>query len=67
MPYPAIIPTIGAAIANASDGDTITVDSGTYHENVQITKKITLLGHNTGNGWPLIDVASGTGIDISIR
>ncbi len=58
---PGNYPTINAAIANASDGDTITVDSGTYHENVMINKKITLLG----NGWPLISVASGTGIDIS--
>lgn len=58
---PGNYPTIGAAIANASDGDTITVDSGTYHENVHISKKLTLLGY----GWPLIDIASGAGIDIS--
>jgi parallel beta-helix repeat protein len=61
---PGNYPTIGAAIANASPGDTITVSSGTYYENIIIDKSINLYGNNTGGGMPEIDV-SGTGIDVS--
>jgi nitrous oxidase accessory protein len=36
-------PTVSAAVANASPGDTITVKSGVYHENVVIDKPLTLI------------------------
>jgi parallel beta-helix repeat protein len=47
--------TISEAIANASDGDDITVDSGTYHEQVIVNKGLTLLGRDTGLGLPTVD------------
>jgi hypothetical protein len=47
--------TISQAIANASGGDTITVDSGTYGEHLVIDKRLTLLGRDTGAGRPTID------------
>ena len=39
-------PTINAAIESASDGDTILVRNGTYHENVQVVKAIKLSGED---------------------
>ncbi|HTX44294.1 MAG TPA: NosD domain-containing protein [Methanocella sp.] len=47
--------TITEAIANASAGDAVTVDSGTYHEHVAIDKGLTLLGRDTGSGRPEVD------------
>jgi len=38
--------TIYEGIAAANDGDTVCIASGTYYENVHITKDITLLGQN---------------------
>ncbi|RLF45843.1 MAG: hypothetical protein DRN17_01720 [Thermoplasmata archaeon] len=38
--------TIQQAIDNASDGDTIIVEDGTYYENVVINKSINLVGEN---------------------
>ncbi len=40
--------TIGAAIFQASAGDTINVAAGTYNEQVQISKTLTLLGAQHG-------------------
>lgn len=51
---PTDCPTINGAIANASAGDTIYVQSGTYHENVVVNKQITLIGKDTGAGQPVI-------------
>lgn len=42
-------PTIGAAVDNASPGDTILVKSGVYHENLLINKSLTLIGEDSKN------------------
>lgn len=48
--------TIGAAVGNASQGDTILVKSGTYHENVAVNKPLSIIGEGSestvviGNG-----------------
>ena len=47
--------TIQAAINDASPGDEIHVDSGTYYENVNVTKRLTLRGIDTGAGMPVVD------------
>jgi nitrous oxidase accessory protein len=39
--------TITAAVGNASAGDTVFVKSGTYRENPEITKPLTLTGENS--------------------
>lgn len=38
--------TITYAVHQARPGDTVSVDSGTYHEGVLVTKRVTLLGHH---------------------
>jgi parallel beta-helix repeat protein len=38
--------TIGYAVRQASAGDTIVVDSGTYRESVLVTKRLVLVGHH---------------------
>jgi parallel beta-helix repeat protein len=49
------------AINNASDGDTILVYSGVYHENVVVDKSVTL----RGIGYPVVD-ANGSGNAIAL-
>src|SRR5660398_44323 len=49
------------AIDNASDGDTIEVQSGTYFENVNVNKRLTL----RGIGMPVVN-ASGSGSVITL-
>jgi parallel beta-helix repeat protein len=43
------------AIDNASAGDTILVNSGTYYENVDVNKQLTLLGIDNGGGKPVVN------------
>jgi parallel beta-helix repeat protein len=49
---PGDYPTISGAISNASAGDTIVVDCGTYRERVAVDKGLTLLGRD---GPPAVD------------
>ena len=53
------------AIDNATDGDTIIVKSGTYNENVNVTKQLILRGVDTGTGKPVVD-AGGSGSAITL-
>jgi parallel beta-helix repeat protein len=46
---------IQEAIAWASPGDTIKVESGLYPESLRINKQISLVGIDTGGGAPVID------------
>lgn len=46
--------SIQDAIDWSPSGDTIKVESGIYLENVRLTKKITLIGVDTGSGSPVI-------------
>jgi parallel beta-helix repeat protein len=52
------------AIDMATPGDIILVESGIYFENLNITKNITLIGMDNGNGLPVID-ALGLGSTIT--
>lgn len=47
--------TIQAAIDDASLGDEVHVDSGTYYENVNVNKQLILKGIDTGVGKPIIN------------
>jgi parallel beta-helix repeat protein len=43
------------AIDNASNGDTIFVECGSYYENLNVNKKLTLQGEKCGNNYPVVD------------
>ena len=43
--------TLSTAIANASAGDTIRVNGGTFHGSLTIDKQLTIIGDN----WPVLD------------
>ena len=58
--------TIQAAIDDASPGDEIHVDSGTYYENVVVNKQLILRGIDTGAGMPVVD-AGGSGSAIILN
>ncbi len=65
-PSGASFTSIQDAVSWASPLDTVTVWSGTYPETVKITKKITLVGVDTGAGVPVIDPGSrGAAIEIA--
>jgi nitrous oxidase accessory protein NosD len=51
---PATYPTVGAAIADAANGDTIRIAPGVYPEHVIVSHSLTLLGPNAG-----VDPAAG--------
>ncbi len=55
VPGVGMFTNITPAIAYASDGETIIVDSGTYVENINVNKPVTLQGQDTGSGMPVID------------
>jgi nitrous oxidase accessory protein len=59
--------TIQLAIdgADTLDGHTILVDSGMYHESVNVTKQLILRGNDTGGGKPVVD-AGGNGSAITL-
>ncbi len=58
--------SIQAAIDWAFPGDTITVNSGIYNEEIQIDKQIALVGIDSGGGMPVIDT-EGKGNAIEVR
>ena len=57
--------TIQKAIDHASWGDIIEVHSGDYLENIRVTKAVTLMGVDTGNGLPVV-IALGSGSVITL-
>ena len=57
--------TIQDAINAACPGDTIEVHSGPYYENVEVNKKLTMRGVDTGGKKPVVD-AGGSGSAITI-
>jgi parallel beta-helix repeat protein len=57
--------SITEAINAANPGDIVQVQSGTYYENVNVTKQITLMGDDTGEGFPIVD-AGGRGNAITL-
>ena len=56
---------IQQAIDSSHAGDTILVHSGTYYENVYVSKGITLRGVDTGKGMPVVN-AGGSGSVITL-
>jgi len=58
--------SIQAAIDGASPGDVIEVQSGTYYENLNVDKRLTILGVDTGGGKPVVD-ASGKGSAVTLN
>ena len=62
---PADYTTIQAAVNAAAIGDTILVQSGTYYENVNVNKRLTLQGNDTGSGLPVVE-AGGSGDAITL-
>ncbi len=59
---------IQSTINKADPGDRIIVKSGTYKENIDISKKLSLIGLNSGKGRPVVDAGGrSSAITISIE
>jgi parallel beta-helix repeat (two copies)/parallel beta-helix repeat (two copies) len=58
--------TIQDAVNASSTGDIIQVSSGTYNENVNVSKAITLMGVDTGAGLPVVNGSGNTAINITV-
>jgi parallel beta-helix repeat protein len=56
---------IQQAIDSSHAGDTVLVHSGTYNENVYVSREITLHGVDTGKGMPVVN-ANGSGSAITL-
>ena len=54
--------TITDALSGAAPGDTILVESGTYHESLVITVPVTVTGVDTGGGLPVIRATDGEAV-----
>jgi parallel beta-helix repeat protein len=57
--------SIQSAINQAAPGDTIEVESGNYSGLVSVTKRLSLVGVDTGKGRPVLD-AGGSGSPITL-
>jgi parallel beta-helix repeat protein len=57
--------SIQSALDNASFGDIIKVESGTYYENIIVKERVSLIGKDTGRGLPVIN-ANGHGSAITL-
>lgn len=57
--------TIQNAIDSSHVGDNVLVHSGTYYENVYVSREITLRGVDTGKGMPVVN-AEGSGSAITL-
>jgi hypothetical protein len=68
---PGDLPSIGAAIELAGNGDTILLAPGTYHENITLSKALVIASHYLSTGTEslidqtIIDGSAQTVIDIS--
>ncbi len=56
---------IQQAIDSSHAGDTVLVHSGTYYENVYVSRELTLRGVDTGKGKPVVN-AGGSGSSITL-
>jgi len=59
--------TIGWAVGNATDGDTVYVRSGTYNESVSIDKPLSLMGEDISSTVIFSEGTRGSGHTITIK
>jgi parallel beta-helix repeat protein len=57
--------SIQRAVEEANPGDTVSVQSGMYRENVVVDRALILLGTDSGSGKPVVD-GKGTGSSITL-
>ena len=69
LPYALATATTSASrqplMPQTPPGDIIVVRSSIYHENVNVTKQLTLSGIDTGSGKPVVDAGGGSAITLS--